>query len=88
MFAAKLKGKITQDRRLVVQVPRDVEPGTVEVILLQSPNEKSAKRRARQSAAHPAFGLWAKRADIVDSASFAEHVRRRVETRADGNDRD
>ncbi len=84
MYATKLKGQITHDRRLVVQIPRDIDAGTVEVILLRA-TDKSAKRRTRRGSTHPAFGVWAKRADIADAASFAAQLRRRLETRADGN---
>lgn len=85
MFAIKLKGEITRDRQLVVDLPREVEPGTVEVILLQPSPGKPTKRRSRRNGAHPAFGIWAKRTDITDSASFATQLRRLVETRSDGN---
>jgi len=84
MFATKLKGQITRDRRLVVQIPREIAAGAVEVILLRV-SDKTMKRRTRSGSAHPAFGVWAKRTDIADAASFAAQLRHRVETRADGN---
>lgn len=77
MFAAKLKGRITQNHRLVVRIPRDMATGTVEVVLLHLPTQ-SAKRRARRGADHPAFGIWAKRAEISDATSFAAELRYRV----------
>ena len=80
MFATKLKGQITRDRQLVVRIPREMATGTVEVILLQL-SPQSLKRRARRGAAHPAFGIWAKRADLTDSIAFANELRRRVEMR-------
>lgn len=86
MFATKLKGQITRDRRLVVRIPRDMATGNVEVIVLY-PSSQPLKRRARRGSAHPAFGLWAKRSDITDTAIFAAQLRQRVETRADGNRR-
>jgi hypothetical protein len=84
MLATKLKGQITRDRRLVVRIPRDMETGTVEVILLHL-SSQSTKRRTRRGTTHPAFGIWAKRSDINDAASFAAELRQRVEMRADGN---
>lgn len=33
---------------------------------------------------HPAFGLWADRTDIQDSARFAQQLRRAIEERRDG----
>jgi len=87
MYATKLKGQITHDRRLVVEVPRDVTPGAVEIILMRVPAIKSTRQRTRRSAAHPAFGVWAKRTDISDAALFATQLRQRLETRTDGNNR-
>lgn len=84
MLATKLKGQITRDRKLVVEIPRNMATGTVEVILLHL-SDKPVKRRARRGSAHPAFGIWAKRADLADSIAFASELRRRVEMRTDGN---
>jgi hypothetical protein len=84
MLATKLKGQITRDRRLVVRIPRNMETGSVEVILLHL-SSQSSKRRMRRGTTHPAFGIWAKRLDIEDSAVFAAQMRTRVEMRADGN---
>ena len=78
MLATKLKGKITPNRQLIVEIPRDMAPGAVEVILLHDAPVKAAKAAAkpsRRKAAHPAFGLWAKRAEISDSASYAADLR-------------
>ena len=83
MYATKLKGQITHDRRLIIEIPRDVTAGAVEVILLQVSDKP--KRTARRGSAHPAFGIWAERTDIADTVSFAMELRRRVEMRADGN---
>ena len=33
---------------------------------------------------HPAFGLWAERTKIQDSAMFAQQLRRTIEERRDG----
>ena len=84
MSATKLRGKITRDHRLLVHIPEELAPGDVEVILLRIWH-KSQPRRTRRRVNHPAFGIWAKRADVGDTSSFAEQVRRRVEQRADGN---
>jgi hypothetical protein len=84
MLATKLKGQITRDRRLVVRIPRNMETGSVEVILLHM-SSQSSKRRMRRGTIHPAFGIWAKRLDIEDAAVFAAQMRTRVEMRVDGN---
>ncbi len=78
MLATKLKGQITSNHQLIVEIPREVAPGSVEVILLQAAPVKAIKT-TRRKVAHPAFGLWAKRAEIDDSASYAADLRRRVE---------
>lgn len=74
MLAAKFKGQITRDRKLVVEIPRTMATGAVEVIVLHLTNP-STQKRTRRSAAHPAFGIWAKRADLTDSVAFANELR-------------
>ena len=85
MYATKLRGQITRDRRLIIKVPRDVTEGAVEVILLQAAGKP--KQRAPRGSKHPAFGIWAKRPDITDTVSFATELRCRVETRTDGDNK-
>lgn len=84
MFADKLLGTITPDKRLLVTLPDDAQTGKVQVILLY--DRPRPKRRTTRSAQlqHPAFGLWANRTDISDAATFAAELRRRLESRADG----
>jgi len=90
MSAVKLKGQITSDRKLRVKLPKDIAPGAVEVIVLhEAPPEpaRTPKRRTRRKAAHPAFGLWAKREGISEPAQFAAQLRERVQSRRDRNGR-
>ena len=82
MVATKLKGQITPNRKLIVEIPHDMAPGAVEVILLREAPAKAAKA-TRGKAAHPAFGLWAKRTDVNDSATYAADLRRQIEQGAD-----
>lgn len=83
MLATKLKGHVTANRKLQVSLPDHIAPGAVEVIVL---HEKPApKRRAKRKAKHPAFGLWADRRDISDSASFAVQLRANIQTRQDAH---
>ncbi|MBI4672267.1 MAG: hypothetical protein HY741_11460 [Chloroflexi bacterium] len=84
MFATRLEGTITQDRRLLVNLPHDATAGKVEVIVLYKKPRAVKKRRRSIQTAHPAFGMWAKRADMIDSATYAAELRRRLEQRADG----
>ena len=85
MDAKILEGEITSGRELIVQIPPDMPTGTVKVILLPTVSKKPSKHRTRRQTAHPAFGIWAKRKDIQDSASFATQLRQRLEKRDDGN---
>lgn len=83
MVAVKLKGQVTADRRLVVELPAGIAPGAVEVIVLHEAPAKAPKRRTRRTT-HPAFGVWAHRKDITDSAQYAAQLRRQIESRSDG----
>ena len=85
MFATRLTGQITRDRRLVVEIPKEVTTGAVEVILLQTQPAPSPRRRLRRKIAHPAFGIWAQRDDITDSAAFAAQLRQRLERHEEAN---
>ena len=58
MLATKLKGKVTANRKLIIDIPADVAPGAVEVILLQDTANQPAKTGSQRSK-HPAFGIWA-----------------------------
>ena len=86
MLATKLKGTVTAAHKLIVEIPSDVTPGAVEVILLREQPLKRNGHQSRRKVKHPAFGLWAKRADIKDSESFAEQLRNQIENRLDAND--
>lgn len=83
MVATKLRGKITKEGRLEVDVPAEIEPGAVEVILLHDTPAKLPRQGARKKATHPAFGIWADLPDGVDSAEIAAQLRKKVETRND-----
>ena len=80
MLAVRLKGQITADRKLVVKLPKDIAPGTVDVIVL---HEAPARPRTRRRPAHPAFGIWAKRTELTDSAAYAQQLRQKIENRED-----
>ena len=83
MFATKIKGRVTADGRLVVALPDGIAPGSVEVIVLHESQPKPRKMSARRKTTHPAFGLWANRKDIKDTAEFAAQLSRRLEMRQD-----
>ena len=82
MVATKLRGQITADGKLIVaRVPSELVPGEVEVIVLQQSASKLPRKRGTRKEIHPAFGMWAKREDIKDSAQFAEQLRQKLEKR-------
>ncbi len=81
MIANKFKGEITADGKLIVHLPKGTRPGQVDVIVLRATAQRPRRRTA---GSHPAFGIWAKRSDIQDSALFALELRRRMESRTDG----
>lgn len=84
MRAVKLKGEVTGDGRLVLELPEEVEPGPVEVIVLQEARKApSSPRKRAGKIVHPAFGMWADREEAQDPGSFAAELRRKLEQRAD-----
>ena len=83
MLAVKLKGEVTGDGHLVVELPEDIGPGPVEVIVLQEAAKKLKRRSRVPEATHPGFGMWADREDIQNPAAFAAELRRKLERRAD-----
>ena len=56
MIATRLKGTVTEDRRLEVKLPRSVRPGEVDVILIREPQESRRGRSGRTSTPRPACG--------------------------------
>lgn len=84
MFAVKLKGKITRDHQLQVELPEDITPGAVEVIVLYeipakpAKNSKKPRRGVGRKVRHPAFGIWANRTDISASGEFAAHLKKKI----------
>ena len=86
MLATRLKGTVTTDHQLVVKLPKSVSTGEVEVILLHQRSEPGLKKVAGRKPQHPAFGMWANRADITDAAVYAAALRQGMERRSDAAD--
>lgn len=76
-----VKGKVTADGKLVVGAD-DLTPGEVDVTLVYL-EQPEADRRGTEDSGHPAFGIWADRAELTDSAAYARELRRQVESRGD-----
>ena len=72
----------------IEQLPSEDKDRLLKQLLTQTPapasTQKSMTRPAQTDAAHPAFGLWANRADVQDTATFIQQLRQRIETRRDG----
>ncbi|MDW7711856.1 MAG: hypothetical protein SCH98_15435 [Deferrisomatales bacterium] len=85
MRAVKTHGCVTADHRLVVSVPKGVEPGPVEVIVLQE-SDAGDRDQAFRRTDHPAFGIWADRAEAADPVDLSARLREEVETRRDRRD--
>lgn len=85
MIAVKLKGMVTRDHRLELQMPPSVPPGEVEIIVLHPEPVHASRPRARKQRpdVHPAAGLWADREDICDTVTFVSTLRHRLEARSD-----
>jgi hypothetical protein len=85
MIAVKVKGNVTRDHRLELQLPSSVPPGEVEVIVLrpEPPETPKPVKRKPQPDLHPAAGVWADREDICDTVTFVSKLRGRLETRQD-----
>ena len=63
MVTIHLKGKLTMDRRLIVEIPDDLPPGDVQVTLeipesLPASNEAAARARAKLAAAGALSTVW------------------------------
>lgn len=86
MQATRLKGTITADHLLMIKLPKNLPAGEVEVILLkQKKTAASPKKLLKPMQCHPAFGMWAQRSDIADSADYAATLRRSIERRSDAS---
>jgi len=79
LVATRFTVRVPKDRRLTLAIPLEIEPGEAEVIVLHR-GAKPARKRAplARITHHPAFGLWAKRAEAADPVAFVEELRRRV----------
>lgn len=79
LVATRFTVRVPKDRRLTLAIPLEIEPGEAEVIVLHHGAKPARKREPlARITHHPAFGLWAKRADAADPVAFVEELRRRV----------
>ncbi|MFQ5812618.1 MAG: hypothetical protein ACE5I2_05435 [Anaerolineae bacterium] len=79
-----IRSKVQADRRLEIQIPKDVPLGPVEVVVVIFPEQPGAARKpltAGDLLRSPLFGLWKDREDIGNSLEFAHKLRAEVEQR-------
>jgi hypothetical protein len=78
MIAVVVRGMITPDGKLEVELPADLQPGQVEVEIRQHEVEGVALKDLLESGL---VGIWAERTDITDSVEFSRALRRRASRR-------
>lgn len=75
MASIILKGLITADGHLEVELPPDVEPGQVEIEIRRPLVEGVTLGQLLESGL---VGVWAERNDIQDNVEFARELRQKA----------
>ncbi len=84
MYAVRARGRVTEDRRLEVEMPPEAEAGEVEVIVLYQVVANPPSVAAEQPEGDVEFiGMWADREDMQDPVAYVRELRRRAEKRED-----
>jgi len=78
MDSIVLKGVVTPDHQLKLDLPHDLPPGPVEVEIRQTRLEGVTLGQLLESGL---VGIWADRTDIDDNIEFARRLRRRASRR-------
>jgi len=73
-----LTAEIPSDRRLRIDLPKEVPPGRAEITLTVTPPEDDEGPTLGDLRDSKFFGMWANRTDITDSVDFARQLRRRA----------
>ena len=79
-----VRANILPDRSVRIRVPDSVPLGPANITLVITPEPKSTHEpggTAAELAHSPLFGLWADRADITDSVTYARELRAQAERR-------
>jgi hypothetical protein len=80
MVSVVLKGIITPDGHLEVDLPSDLLPGPVEIEIRQPEVHGVSLQEILDSGL---VGMWAERHDLDDSVEFARNLRRRASRRSE-----
>lgn len=78
MVSVIVRGTITPDGKLELELPAELQPGQVEVEIRQQEVEGVQLKDLLES---DLVGLWADRDDISDSVEYARSLRRRASRR-------
>lgn len=76
---------ILPDRSLHILLPENVPIGPANIVLMITPVQPDTpgpRGTAAELARSPLFGLWADRADIIDSVAYARQLRAQAERRS------
>ena len=82
-----IRSEVRADRRLAIQIPRDIPLGPAEVVIVIFPEKPGTARKpltAGDLLRSPLFGLWKDREDIENSLEFARTLRAEAEQRHHG----
>ena len=86
MKTLNIKINIPPDRKLLVDLPKDIPIGPAEIVLVVSPGNDASKIQkgitAREILNSPIFGAWKDRKDITDSLEYARKLRLDAERRS------
>lgn len=78
MVSVIVRGTITPDGKLELELPAELQPGQVEVEIRQQEVEGVRLKDLLES---ELVGLWADRVDIGDGVEYARSLRRRASRR-------
>jgi hypothetical protein len=88
MKTLSIKTNIPPDRKLLVDMPKDIPIGPAEIVLVISSEKEASKVQkgmtARELLNSPIFGAWKDRKDITDSLEYARKLRLDAERRSNG----
>jgi len=82
-----IRTDILPDRRLHIQVPKEIPVGPAEIVLTITSEQKRPSGptgTAAELARSALFGIWADRKDIGDSLTYARRLRTQAERRSRG----
>lgn len=89
MKTLNIKTKIPKNHKLVIDIPKDLPAGTVDIVVIIVPEASESIKRGKTAGdmlKSPLFGIWKDRQDIGDSIEFARKLRKNAEMRRHNGD--